>query len=434
VAGFLETRKLLARPEKTSATQATAVPAAKLRGTQVVSLSVALAGIKARAGTALLDSGAMAQAAAAPGTMALPSSRSASTSVIPPRTSVIPSRTSVLPASEPRRTRMLSIGLHAEAPREPLVSDTPIEARFEVQGQALPITGKLCSIGSAPESNVRLQDPSVAFLHAQVAQQGQALYLRDAGTMAGTWVNGSLLAGAHALHDGDRITVGRTELVFRSRVLAKLSGPSEPVIAVPRLELRSGPSLGLSFVLAAEQCSIGSGPNVELQIFESSVAPLHARVRAVQGVHYLSDTGSLSGTYLRGARLPPGQEVALGEGELFQVGAIAIAYTRAPTADRLAAFRPMARLSVVSGAGAGQSATFSERALVGAAPNAELTLPGSTLHELEIIKHQNAFFARDLSGGRTFKSGAPLGVEWAPLRGGEMLLVSSGALLRFEEP
>lgn len=433
VSGFLETRKLLARPEKTGTTQATAVPAAKLRGTQVVSLSVALAGIKARAGTALLDSGARAQAAAAPGTMALPSSRSP-TSILPPRTSLIPSRTSVLPASEPRRTRVLSIGLHAEAPPEPLVSDTPIEARFELQGHALPITGKLCSIGSAPESNVRLNDASVAFLHAQVAQQGQALYLRDAGTQTGTWVNGVLLAGAHALHDGDRITVGRSELLFRSSALAKLAGPSEPVIAVPRLELRSGPSLGLSFVLASELCSIGSGPNVELQVFESSVAPLHARVRAVQGVHYLSDWGSASGTYLRGSRLPPGQEVALGEGELFQVGAIAIAYTRAPTADRLAAFRPMARLSVMSGAGSGQSAAFAERALVGAAPNAELKLPGTTPHELEIVKHQNSFFARDLSGGRTFKSGAPLGTEWAPLRGGEMLLVSSGALLRFEEP
>jgi NADPH-dependent 2,4-dienoyl-CoA reductase/sulfur reductase-like enzyme/pSer/pThr/pTyr-binding forkhead associated (FHA) protein len=440
VSGFLETRKLLARPEQTRATElatgpaAQAVPAAKLRGTQAVSLSVALAGLSARAGTALLDSAAMPQLAAAPGTMALPSSRPAPTSVMPSRTSALPSRTSLLPASEPRRTRMLSIGLHAEAPPEPLVSDTPIEARFEVQGHHLPITGKLCSIGSAPESAIRLHDPSVAFLHAQVAQQGQALYLRDAGTQTGTWVNGVPLAGAHALHDGDRILVGHTELTFRSPTLAKSSGPSEPVIAVPRLELRSGPSLGLSFLLSAELCSIGSGANVELQVFEPSVAPQHARVRLAQGLHYLSDLGSPSGTYLRGTRLPPGQEVVLSDGELFQVGAIAIAYTRAPTTDRLAAFRPMAKLSVMSGAGAGQNAAFAERALVGAAPNAELRLPGTTAHELEIVRHQGNFFARDLSGGRTFKSGSPLGPEWAPLRGGEMLLVSSGALLRFEEP
>jgi hypothetical protein len=38
-----------------------------------------------------------------------------------------------------------------------------------------------------------------------------------------------------------------------------------------------------------------------------------------------------------------------------------------------------------------------------------------------------------LSGGRTFKSGAPLGREWAPLAGGELILISSGAMLRFED-
>jgi len=369
----------------------------------------------------------MLQAVGAPGTVALPSSS------MPVSVGARPSGTSVIPASRPRQTRLLSIGLQAEAPPEPIASDSPIEARFEIAGHSLPIVGKLCSIGSAPESSVRLNDGSVAFLHAQIAQQGNALYLRDAGTQHGTWVNGALLAGAHALHDGDRIVLGRSELLFRSSVLGKANIVSEPVISVPRLELRSGPSLGLSFVLSGDSCTIGSGPAADLQVFEPSVAPQHARVRQAQGLHYLSDLGSPSGSYARGARLTPGQELVLGEGEVFQVGAIAIAYTRAPTADRLAAFRPMARLSVVSGAGMGQLASFAERALTGSAQGAELCLPGLYPHEIEIVRHEGAYFARDLSGGRTFKSGAPLGPEWSPLRGGEMLLVSSGAMLRFEE-
>jgi hypothetical protein len=131
--------------------------------------------------------------------------------------------------------------------------------------------------------------------------------------------------------------------------------------------------------------------------------------------------------------LPPGQELVLGDGEVFQVGAVAIAYTRAPMRDRLAAFRPMARLSVTSGAGLGQTAAFAERLRVGSAPDAELRLPGATPYELELTIYQGNCFARDLSGGRSFKSGAPLGPEWTALNGGEMLLISSGALLRFEE-
>ena len=156
-------------------------------------------------------------------------------------------------------------------------------------------------------------------------------------------------------------------------------------------------------------------------------------MRLAQGLHYLSDLGSPSGSYARGGRLPPGQELVLGDGEVVQVGAVAIAYTRAPTMDRLAAFRPMARLSVTSGAGLGQTAAFAERLRVGSAPDAELRLPGAAAYEVELTLHQGTCIARDLSGGRTFKSGAPLGPEWAPLKGGEMLLISSGALLRFEE-
>jgi len=260
------------------------------------------------------------------------------------------------------------------------------------------------------------------------------LYLRDAGTQTGTWVNGASLASAHSLCDGDRVRLGQTELVFRSRMLARASGPSTVMIALPRLELRSGPSMGLSFLLTAEQCTIGSGTEADLQVFDPSVAALHARVRLYQNAHYLSDAGSPSGTFARGVRLPPGQELALGDGEQFQLGAVILAYTRAPTKDRVAAFRPLAKLSVMSGAGSGHSATFGERARVGSAPDAELQVPGAAGYELELVAHHGGFFARDLSGGRTFKSGSPLGRDWAPLKGGELLLISTGSMLRFEEP
>jgi len=451
VAAFLETRKLVAKPEPrpTAVGAAPAVNPAKLRGTQIVSMSVALAGLKQRAGTALLDSGALeALAGAASSTLALPSARQPSTSQLPSRTSALKIPTSALPspssmlatrtaalvAAEPRRTKMLSIGLHAEAAPQALPSDAPLEARFEVAGQAFPIAGKLCNIGSAPDCAIRLADPAVAFLHAQLSQHGNQLYLRDAGTQTGTWVNGVSLGGAHALRDGDRVLVGRTELVFRSSAIGRATVALDAVIALPRLELRSGPSMGLSFLLTAEQCSIGSGAEADLQIFDPSVAALHARVRLYQGAHYLADQGSPSGSYARGARLPPGEELALVDGEQFQVGGVGIVYTRAPTRDRVAAFRPMAKLSISAGAGVGQSVSFAERARVGGAADAELRTPGGAGYELEVVLHQGRYFARDLSGGRTFKSGSPLATGWTPLTGGELLLLSTGAMLRFEEP
>ncbi|MDF3072064.1 MAG: hypothetical protein K0R38_7665, partial [Polyangiaceae bacterium] len=306
VTGFLGTQKLVAKPEpRPEGTRLVpVVPAAKLRGTQAVNI-------------------------VSVGTLAIPSQ------LAPQLTSQLPQRTSLL-AAEPRRTRMLSIGLHAEAPPEPLPGDRLIEARFELGGHVLPIVGRPCSIGTAPGSPICLVDPSVAWLHAQVTQQGDALYLRDAGTQTGTWVNGVALAEAHPLADGDRVQVGGTELVFRSDALGKTTFSGQATISLPRLELRSGPGMGLSFVLAAEQCTLGSGASADLQIFEPSVAAQHARVRSVHGVHYLSDLGSAGGTYVRAARLPPGQELPLTEGEVFQLGSVVgVAFTRAPTLDRV---------------------------------------------------------------------------------------------------
>jgi len=287
VGAFLGTQKLVAKPEpRPEGTRLVpVVPAAKLRGTQAVSMSSALAGLKERAGTTVLPSSTLAipSQSVAQRTSQLPQR----TSQLPARTSQLPQRTSALVAAEPRRTKMLSIGLHAEAAPEPLSTEPPLDARFELGGHMLPIVGKPCSIGTAPECGVRLGDPSVAWLHAQVSQHGGALYLRDAGTQTGTWVNGVPLADAHSLRDGDRVVVGRTELVFRSSVLGRTASVEDAVLDLPRLELRSGPGMGLSFVLPGEACTIGSGASADLRVFEPSVAAEHARVRAVQGVHYL---------------------------------------------------------------------------------------------------------------------------------------------------
>jgi hypothetical protein len=94
----------------------------------------------------------------------------------------------------------------------------------------------------------------------------------------------------------------------------------------------------------------------------------------------------------------------------------------------------MAKLTISAGAGVGQSVSFAERARVGGAADAELRTTGGAGYELEVVLHQGRYFARDLSGGRTFKSGSPLATGWTPLTGGELLLLSTGAMLRFEEP
>jgi predicted component of type VI protein secretion system len=185
--------------------------------------------------------------------------------------------------------------------------------------------------------------------------------------------------------------------------------------------------------LSNQLVMIGSAPHCPICLNDLGVAPEHARLRGTDGAHALTDLGGPTGTYLRGARLPPGQEVLLGDGEWIRLGTVDLLYTRAPTLDAASALRPRARLHVDSGPQSGRSITFTERALVGSDPSSTLCISGLRPAHLELTAHGASFWARDLSGGQSFRSGSPLGAEFAELEHGALLLLGGAVMVRFEE-
>jgi pSer/pThr/pTyr-binding forkhead associated (FHA) protein len=178
---------------------------------------------------------------------------------------------------------------------------------------------------------------------------------------------------------------------------------------------------------------IGSAPHVGIKLDDLSVAPEHARLRIVGERVWISDLGSRLGTFLAGSRLPPNQEFELGEGAWIRLGGVDLVFTRAPRRNPADSLVPRARLRVDSGPATGQEIVVTERALIGGADQATLKLTGLSPHHLEVVAHGNSFFARDLSGGSTFRSGAPLGNEFVELSHGDLLLLSGALMLRFEE-
>ena len=72
------------------------------------------------------------------------------------------------------------------------------------------------------EARVRLEGAGVVRDHAQLVRTGEGAYvLRDAGTTAGTFVNGDRVVGEVALKDGDLIRLGlgqRAELMFSASI------------------------------------------------------------------------------------------------------------------------------------------------------------------------------------------------------------------------
>jgi putative peptide zinc metalloprotease protein len=107
------------------------------------------------------------------------------------------------------------------------------------------------TIGRAPDSTVRLDDPAVSPRHARISVGDGEVLLEDLGSTDGTWLDGRRLDGRERLRDGSRIRVGDQELVVERHrdedetgqtVLVPVGGSQSVVVATtPRL--RSGCAL-----------------------------------------------------------------------------------------------------------------------------------------------------------------------------------------------
>ncbi|HEY3664564.1 MAG TPA: FHA domain-containing protein, partial [Polyangiaceae bacterium] len=304
----------------------------------------------------------------------------------------------------------------------------------EAQGRVWPITLPVTNLGQSSECQIPLQDPALSAFHAQLVRHEQGLYVRDLGSSSGTWVNDQCLYGPHALRDGDQLRVGRLQFVFRSSALPRVASQAANTSwAGPRLEVRSGGSLGLSFALGAQPIVIGSSPDCGVRLTDPSVSPRHAELRTVGNSHTLSDLGSHSGSFARGARLVPGQALSLSEGDWLRFGAVDILYSSSARADALASLRPAARVHVTSGSDAGKQGSVGEQLLIGSDPRSGLVISGTQPQQLELRTHAGKFWVRDLSGGRAFRAGAPIGAEFSEIQHGDLLLLNGSVMLRFEE-
>jgi len=98
------------------------------------------------------------------------------------------------------------------------------KARLLVQkgmnkGKQYPLVGKVVSLGSGPENNIRLLDGAVSGKHAGVSIDDNKFEIVDLGSKNGVLVNGKKTP-RRFLRNGDIITLGMTELKFESIVAA----------------------------------------------------------------------------------------------------------------------------------------------------------------------------------------------------------------------
>ena len=85
---------------------------------------------------------------------------------------------------------------------------------LEINGKKHELDGIQTTIGRSKECDIQLADANVSRKHAEVRQEGAAYWAVDLDSTNGMEVNGRRLKRAK-LRQGDTITLGSTELVFR---------------------------------------------------------------------------------------------------------------------------------------------------------------------------------------------------------------------------
>jgi putative peptide zinc metalloprotease protein len=139
----------------------------------------------------------------------------------------------------------------------------------------IPVVADL-TLGRASDNIVQLIDPSVSRHHALIAAGGNGAVpmLEDRGSSHGTWLDGSQVRGAQALHDGSRIRLGNQELRVERRrndsepgrtlvvpAGASLVLPAAGEASVESATTRFGPRPRLRSGYALKRLAAAEGPN-----------------------------------------------------------------------------------------------------------------------------------------------------------------------------
>ena len=117
-----------------------------------------------------------------------------------------------LPVEQPAQT-MIYRAPPPPTPEAPAPEPIREVVTLTVAGRAHEITKPSVVLGRSREADVRVADVNVSRRHAELRQEGTGYWIVDLGSTNGLEVNGKRTDRSR-VRDGDRITMGSTEIVF----------------------------------------------------------------------------------------------------------------------------------------------------------------------------------------------------------------------------
>lgn len=108
-------------------------------------------------------------------------------------------------------TGVLDLDTAPEAQRDSAVL---VVWRGPNEGASFSLSGDIVDIGRAPESKIFLDDITVSRHHATLTRNAEGWTLSDTGSLNGSYVNRSRIAGSTALRSGDEVQIGKYRFTF----------------------------------------------------------------------------------------------------------------------------------------------------------------------------------------------------------------------------
>jgi hypothetical protein len=110
--------------------------------------------------------------------------------------------------------------------------------QIAITGAVVPLQPDVTTVGRGRFTDIRLADPSVSVLHAELMRRGPYVYVSDLGlSRNGTRVNGRLVA-RKMLCDGDALTFGSARCRITGIIADEVSDAEPPRSAAPELTRR----------------------------------------------------------------------------------------------------------------------------------------------------------------------------------------------------
>ena len=210
--------------------------------------------------------------------------------------------------------------------------DTPF-LRVEDSGAVVSLTGEVTIVGRGRSVDLRLDDPSVSLLHAEIVRRGPYAYVADLGlSRHGTRVNGRPV-GRRVLADSDVVAFGaaRCRVVGLPRedlpTESELRRPAVPELTRRELDVLTAlcrPALSDdAFVAPATAREIAADLVVTEAAVKQHLLRLYQKFRIAGGLNrrirlanevvalgLVRPADQLSGGILPEARLPANQEIS----------------------------------------------------------------------------------------------------------------------------